>query len=122
MAIEIDDRGAAEPINIDLRMLRYQIKRITGQNYQLATEHAVAFQTAQHWATSILGISDGRITLTQKYQEEFQDLPAYYDASAVAIGVVGRPSRARYRNYHRSTIGSPGRAGLPLIASYAISI
>ncbi len=99
MAVEIDDqRAMPEPINIDLRMLRYQVKRITGRNYELAQQHAVEFQTAQHRATSILGISDGRITLTQKYQETFKDAPAFYNASAVAIAAIGRASKARYFN------------------------
>ena len=99
MAVEIDDqRIAPEPINIDLRMLRYQVQRITGRNYELVKQHAVEFQTAQHRATSILSIRDGRITLTQKYQEAFKDALPFYDASAVAIGVIGRASRARYLN------------------------
>ncbi len=99
MAVEIDDqRATPEPIHIDLRMLRYQVKRITGRNYDLAQQHAVEFQTAQHRATSLLGIADGRITLTQKYEEAFKDAPAFYDASAVAIGVIGRASKARYLN------------------------
>ncbi len=99
MAVEIDDqRAAPEPIHIDLRMLRYQVKRITGRNYELVQQHTVEFQTAQHRATSILDIRDGRITLTQKYQEAFKDAPAFYDASAVAIGVIGRASKARYLN------------------------
>src|ERR1043166_1856793 len=44
MAIEVDDQrdgAAAEPITIDLRMLRYRIEYITGKNAKLAEEHAV---------------------------------------------------------------------------------
>lgn len=94
MAVEIDDqRSAPEPVNIDLRMLRYQIQRVTGRNFELASRHAVEFQTAEHRATSILGILDGRITLTQQFREN-----SFYDSSAVAIGVVGRSSKARYLN------------------------
>jgi hypothetical protein len=94
MAVEIDDqRSAPEPINIDLRMLRYQIQRITGRNFDLASRHAVQFQTAEHSATSILDIRDGRITLTQQFREG-----DFYDSSAVAIAVCERQSRARYLN------------------------
>ena len=94
MAVEIDDqRSAPEPINIDLRMLRYQIQRITGRNFELASRHAVQFQTAEHSATSILDIRDGRITLTQQFREG-----DFYDSSAVAIAVCERQSRARYLN------------------------
>jgi hypothetical protein len=123
MAVEIDDqRAAPEPIHIDLRMLRYQVKRITGRNYELAQQHAVEFQTAQHRATSILGISDDRITLTQKYQEAFKNAPAFYDASAVAIGVIGRASRARYLNDAIVQLSAaPGRGRFTILIASAAS-
>jgi hypothetical protein len=104
MAVEIDNqRSAPEPVNIDLRMLRYQIQRVTGRNFELASRHAVEFQTAEHRATSILGIRDGRITLTQQFREN-----SFYDSSAVAIGVVGRPSKARYLNDSTVQLSKPG--------------
>ena len=123
MAVEIDDqRSVPEPINIDLRMLRYQVKRVTGRNYELAQQHAVEFQTAQHRATSILGIRDGRITLVQKYQEAFQDAPAFYDASAVAIGVIGRASKARYLNEATVQLSAaPGRGRFAILIASAAS-
>jgi hypothetical protein len=123
MAVEIDDqREAPEPINIDLRMLRYQIKRVTGRNYELVQQHAVEFQTAQHRATSILGIRDGRITLTQKYQEAFKDAPAFYDASAVAIAVSGRPSKTRYLNEATVQLSvAPGRGEFTILIASAAS-
>ncbi len=123
MAVEIDDqRAAPEPINIDLRMLRYQVQRITGRNYELVQQHAVEFQTAQHRATSILGIRDGRITLTQKYQEAFKDGPPFYDASAVAIGVIGRASRARYLNDAIVQLSAvPGRGRFTILIASAAS-
>ncbi len=123
MAVEIDDqRAAPEPINIDLRMLRYQVQRVTGRNYELVQQHAVEFQTAQHRATSILGIRDGRITLTQKYQEEFKDAPTFYDASAVAIGVIGRASRARYLNDAIVQLSAaPGRGRFTVLMASAAS-
>ncbi|HTQ31190.1 MAG TPA: DUF5703 domain-containing protein [Opitutaceae bacterium] len=94
MAVEIDDeRAAPEPICIDLRMLRYQMQGFFGQNYKLMTEHAVKVQTANHYATSRLDIRDGHIALTQQFQEL-----EFYDSSAIAIGIVGRPSKARYLN------------------------
>ncbi len=123
MAVEIDDqREAPEPINVDLRMLRYQVKRVTGRNYELVQQHAVEFQTAQHRATSILGIRDGRITLTQKYQEAFKDAPPFYDASAVAIGVIGRASRARYLNDATVQLSAaPGRGKFTVLIASAAS-
>lgn len=94
MAVEIEDkRWRPEPVNINLRMLRYAIQRVTGRNYGLVTNHAVLFQTAEHTALSKLDIRDGRILLVQQFREH-----DYYDSSAVAISVVGRKSRARYLN------------------------
>ena len=62
MAVEIDDqRQQPEPINIDLRMLRYLMQGITGKNYELTKDHAVMVQTADHSAASRLDIRDGRI-------------------------------------------------------------
>jgi hypothetical protein len=123
MAVEIDDqREAPEPIDIDLRMLRYQVRRVTGRNYELVQEHAVEFRTAQHRATSILGIRDGRITLTQKYEEAFKDAPAFYDASAVAIAVSGRASRARYLNDATVQLSvAPGRGKFTVLIASAAS-
>jgi hypothetical protein len=118
MAIEIDDkRRSPEPISIDLRMLRYQMQGFFGQNYKLTTEHAVMVQTANHYATSRLGISDGRITLTQ----EFHELD-FYDSSAIAIGVEGRKARARYLNESTvQLVAAPGRGKFTILISSAAS-
>jgi hypothetical protein len=105
LAVEIDDqRSQPEPINIDLRMLRYAVQRITGKNYPLVQEHAVEIHTAEHTAKSQLHIHDGRIALTQQFSEK-----EFYDASAVAIAVVGRSSHARFLN--ESTVQLSATAG-----------
>ncbi len=94
MAVEIDDRRSRpEPIAIDLRMLRYQMQYVSGRTAELAKSHAVVFRTTAQTATSTLGIRDGGITLTQQYREG-----DFYDASALAIAAIGRPSHARYLN------------------------
>jgi Glycosyl hydrolase family 95 catalytic domain len=94
MAIDVDDqRAAPEPINIDLRMLRYQMQFAVGKTWEQRQNHTVIYRTAAHTATSILGIKDGRITLTQQFREG-----TFYDSSAVAIAITGRASRARYLN------------------------
>jgi hypothetical protein len=94
MAVEIEDqRKQPTAINIDLRMLRYQMQGISRMNWELTKNHAVMVQTAEHSATSKLDIREGRILLIQQFREK-----AFYDASAVAISIVGRPSRARYLN------------------------
>jgi alpha-L-fucosidase 2 len=94
MAIEVEDRRKRpEPINIDLRMLRYAVQYYTGMNWRLTTNHAVTCQTANHFATSQLHIRDGAILLTQRFSEK-----EFFDSSAIAIAVVGRESRARFLN------------------------
>src|SRR6185437_2072592 len=90
MAVEIDDeRQNPEPISVDLQMLRYQIQRVTGQNYPLASNHENWFQTAEQVALSHLEIRDGRIFLTQQFHET-----NFFDWSAVGVSIVGRKSKA----------------------------
>jgi hypothetical protein len=94
MAIEIDDqRAQPEPINIDLRMLRYAVQYLNGMNWQLTNNHAVVYKTANHFATSQLHIRDGAILLTQRFSEA-----AFFDSSAIAIAVVGRESKPHFLN------------------------
>ncbi|HZP61326.1 MAG TPA: hypothetical protein VFB27_13475 [Opitutaceae bacterium] len=118
MAVEIDDeRPDPEPISIDLRMLRYQIQGFFGQNYKLTTEHAVMVQTANHYATSRLEIRDGRIALTQQFREL-----EFYDSSAIAIGIEGRKSRARYLNESTvQLVAAPGRGKFTILIGSAAS-
>ncbi len=102
MAIEIiDQRKQPVPVNVDLRMLRYLMQFFPGENFnrrknfELSSKHAVMVQTDGHTATSRLDIRDGRIILTQQFRED-----DFYNASAVAISIVGRASMARYFNEH----------------------
>lgn len=94
IAVEIDDqRENREPINVDLRMLRYRMECIYNESYELKKNHEVIVRTVEHTAASQLLINNGRIVLTQKYHEK-----KYYDASGVAIQIVGRKSKARFLN------------------------
>jgi CRISPR/Cas system CSM-associated protein Csm2 small subunit len=105
MAVEIDDeRQKPEPISVDLQMLRYQIQRVTGRNYELATNHANLFRTVEQTALSKLDIRDGRILLTQQFREN-----DFYDSSAVAVSIVGRKSKAIYLD--GSTVQLSAEAG-----------
>jgi hypothetical protein len=118
MAVEVDDqRDRPDTINIDLRMLRFQMQRVTGRNYQLAQQHAVPFRKAEHTATSQLHVHNQDIVLTQVYEEK-----DYYNASAVAIGVLGRRARARVLN--ESTLqlsAAPGRGRFTILIASAAS-
>jgi len=116
MAIEIvDQRSKSEPVNVDLRMLRYQIQYFFRKNFELSSNHEVMMQTREHFATSALDIRDGCIILTQVFQEN-----EYYNASAVAIGLTGRESKARYLN--ESTVqltAAPGKGTFTILISSA---
>lgn len=118
MAVEIDDRRyAAAAVNVDLRMLRDQVQYVPQKNHELASQHAQVVRTAEHTATSRLHIRDGRIVLTQEFRER-----DFYDASAVAIAVVGRPARARFLN--ESTVqlsAAPAQGRLTVLVGSAAS-
>jgi hypothetical protein len=118
MAVEIDDeRAQPESVNVDLRMLRYLIAVITGKNWGLTQQHAVMVKTGGHSALSRLDIRNGRIVLAQEFRED-----DFYDSSAVAIGILGRASRARYEN--ESTVqlsAAPGKGRFIILISSAAS-
>ncbi len=51
IAVEIDDqRQNPEPINIDLRMLRYRMECIYNQSYELKKNHEVIVRNIEHTA------------------------------------------------------------------------
>ena len=127
MAVEVDDqRDQPSPVNIDLRMLRYAIQYHSGQNYNLTRSHSVMIRTCSHTVTSRLDIAysaeaaakagrDARIILTQQFREG-----QYYNASAVAIGVVGREAKAKYAN--ESTVrlsAAPGKGRFTILIASA---
>jgi hypothetical protein len=118
MAVEINDRRSHAPsITVDLRMLRYAMQYVTGRNYTLATNHTVEIRTRSHTAASTIEIRDGCIVLVQRFHEG-----GYDDASAVAIGVAGRRSQARYLN--DSTVqlaAAPGKGTFTVLIASAAS-
>ncbi len=118
MAIEVEDaRRKPQPINIDLRMLRYIIQYHDRRNWELTKNHQVMVRTASHTATSTLDIRDGRILLTQQFREG-----DYYDGSAVAIAVVGRPSKAKYANDSTVCLSvAPGKGRFTILIGSAAS-
>lgn len=118
MAIEIDDqRRQPSSVSVDLRMLRYAVQYHSRENYNLAKSHSVKIRTRSHTATSRLDIRDGKIILTQEFREG-----DYYNASAVAIGIVGRKSKAKYAN--DSTVrlsAAPGKGRFTILIASASS-
>ncbi len=118
MAIEIDDqRPQPAAVRIDLRMLRYQAQYHPRLTFKLAQEHTSVFRTAEHTATSKLGVHDSSITLTQQFREK-----DFYDSSAVAIGVSGRNSHARYLNQYTVQLSvAPGKGRFTIFIASAAS-
>ncbi|HLB73102.1 MAG TPA: DUF5703 domain-containing protein, partial [Sedimentisphaerales bacterium] len=118
MAVEVEDRrDQPSTISIDLRMLRYAVQYHSGQNYNLVKNHSVMIRTRNHTANSTLDIRDGRTILTQQFREG-----DYYNASAVAVAVAGRPAKAKYAN--ESTVrlsAAPGKGRFAILIAGASS-
>jgi hypothetical protein len=98
-------------------MLRFLMQYFRGQNSEMSQRHEVAVRTRNHTAASRLDIREGRILLTQEFREG-----DYFNASAVAVGVVGRPSQARYLN--ESTVrltAAPGQGQFTILIASAAS-
>ncbi len=116
IAIEIEDRREhPEPINIDLRMLRYAIQYFDSMNWQLTANHAVTVRTANHYATTQLHVRGGAILLTQRFAEN-----GFFDSSAVAVEVVGRESRPRFLNESTVQLSvAPGQGSFTILVGSA---
>jgi hypothetical protein len=118
IATELDDqRKKPDAIHIDLRMLRYAVNYIEKQNFLLSSNHAAQVRIGLHTATSKLDIRAGRILLIQEFREG-----DFYSSSAVAIGIVGRKSKADY--YNETTVrlsAEPGRGRFTILTASAVS-
>lgn len=117
MAIEVDDRRPVpEPIQVNLRMLRF------GASYDAALEQEIAsrqtsVRTRHHTAASRLSVDGGDIVLAQEFREG-----AHVAKSAVAIAVVGRDGRPRFVDDTELRLIAPAARGraVILIASAAM--
>jgi hypothetical protein len=118
IATELDDqRTIPSAVNIDLRMLRYSIHYIDGKTMEDTQNHTIRIKQGAHTSTSRFEIRDGKIILIQEFVEG-----DYYCASAVAIGVVGRKSKADY--YNESTVRlstEPGKGVFTILTASAAS-
>ena len=129
IATEFDDqRNSPSAIHIDLRMLRYAISYIDKMNWELTSNHAIQIvqgtqrglsQISQgtHTATSRLDIRDGKILLIQEFKEG-----DYWCATAIAVGITGRQSKAAC--YNEATVrltAEPGKGKFLVLLSTACS-
>ena len=118
MAVEItDNRKKPTTINANLRMLRHIAKSFPGQSEEYEIRKSSVVKTKNHTATSKLHIRQGRIILTQEFEEG-----DYYCGSAVAIGVLGRRSKAKIANVTEARLSAePGRGSFTILMASAAS-
>jgi len=117
MAIEIDDqRETPQPIQINLRMLRFEAPYFGGDLERMVTNHIVTVRTRNHTAASQLLIQNSRIALTQDFNEG-----PHHAKSAVMIAMAGRPSTPRFADDSTVRLVAPAARGrfVVLIASAA---
>ena len=118
IATEVDDqRSHPSAINIDLRMLRYAQNFTVKQPSSPVGPHGAIIRTGDHVAISRLDIRDGKVLLTQEFTEG-----NFYSASAVAVGVVGRETKASYYNELTVRLSAEPRQGkMVILAASAVS-
>ncbi len=91
LAISISDRRAGpQPVEVNLRMLRYASQYFGGKLEAYARDHVVVVQNRSHTAASRLIIEGDSIVLTQEFREG-----EFCCKSAVAIRITGRTAKAR---------------------------
>ncbi len=94
IAIHVTDRReSCEPVAASLRMLRYASQYFGNELETMVRERKVTVRNRSHTAASRLIIRGERIVLLQEFREG-----SFQSRSAVAIGIAGRQSRARYAN------------------------
>jgi hypothetical protein len=117
LAIEIDDqRDTPEPIQVNLRMLRFEAPYFGGDLERMVANHIVTVRTRNHTAASQLAVQDGRIALLQEFHEG-----THAAKSAVMIAMIGRPSTPRFADDTTVRLVAPAARGrfVVLIATAA---
>jgi hypothetical protein len=111
IAIEIDDRRAApEPIQVNLRMLRSASQYFGGAMEKMIVDRVVTVRTREHTARSQMTARDGRILLTQDFQEG-----GHRSKSAVAIALLGRRTVSRFADETEVRLVTPAERGRVVI-------
>lgn len=116
VAIAVEDsRRDPEPIEVGLRMLRYDSKYFGGQLETFVRDHIVTVRTRNHTAASQLRIEGDRIVLTQDFREG-----SFCCKSAIAIGIVGRTAKPRLLNETELRLAAaPGAGGFTILIASA---
>jgi hypothetical protein len=96
-------------------MLRHIAKSFPGQSEEYRIRQSSVVKTKHHTATSKLHIRNGRIILTQEFEEG-----NYYCSSAVAIGIIGRKSKAKIANVTEARLAAkPGKGSFTILIASA---
>jgi hypothetical protein len=119
MAIRVTDRRKKPTtIKANLRMLRHIAKSFPGQSEEYRIRQSSVVKIKHHTATSKLHIQNGRIILTQEFEEG-----EYYCSSAVAIGIVGRKSKAKIANVTEARLAAkPGKGSFTILIASAATL
>jgi len=107
IAIEIDARRTTpEPIQVNLRMLRSGSQHLGGAMEAMIAGREVTVRTREHTARSRISARDGRLLLTQDFEEG-----GHRAQSAVAVALLGRRTVTRFANETEVRLVSPAAAG-----------
>ncbi len=111
MAVEIDDqRDSPQPLQVNLRMLRYLSQDFGAQLERMIAEHTVTVRTREHTAASTLRIAGDRVLLIQEFREG-----AHVAKSAVALAMLGRTATPRIANDTEVRLAAPAARGRALV-------
>ena len=117
MAIELDDeRTAPEPIQVNLRMLRFLSQDFGGELEKMIATRTVTVRTRHHTAASTISARGDRIILAQEFREG-----THVAKSAVAIAMRGRQAVHRFADETEVRLMAPAARGraVVLIATVA---
>jgi hypothetical protein len=117
IAIELDDRRSSpEPLQVNLRMLRFASQYFGGELEKMIASRTVTVQTRHHTAASQLGARGDRIVLSQEFREG-----THVAKSAVVAAIAGRTAVPSFASETEVRLVAPAARGraVVLIASAA---
>jgi hypothetical protein len=111
MAVAVDDeRPTPQPLQINLRMLRFLSQDFGAQLESMIASHTVTVRTREHTAASTLIIRGNRIALLQEFKEG-----THVAKSAVVVGITGREATPRFANETEVRLVAPAARGRAVV-------
>jgi len=119
IAIAIEDRrDRPEPIQVNLRMLRFASQYFGGEMEAMIASRTSVVRTRHHTAASTLSVHGDRIVLSQEFREG-----AHAARSAVAAGVLGRRAVPRFADETEVRLSVPaGREPVVILVASAATL